>query len=185
MQEMRRKDREIKDFDKIIEIMNQCDVCRIALNDEEGFPYIVPLNFGMDIEENNQVVLYFHCAMKGKKLDLIKKDNRATFEMDCDHNFILYEERMSCTMGFASVIGRGTIEFVPDEDKFRALKILMRQYHSEDFKFNTEMIKVTTVLKMTVTDMVGKRRDNIHKNEKGKNINETIYGGVWRNTDRV
>lgn len=34
-------------------------------------------------------------------------------------------------------------------------------------------------------DMVGKRRDNIHKNEKGKNINETIYGGVWRNTDRV
>lgn len=104
MQEMRRKDRKIKDFDKIIEIMNQCDVCRIALN---------------------------------------------------------------------------------DEDKFRALKILMRQYHSEDFKFNTEMIKVTTVLKMTVTDMVGKRRDNIHKNEKGKNINETIYGGVWRNTDRV
>ena len=66
MQEMRRKDREIKDFDKIIEIMNQCDVCRIALN---------------------------------------------------------------------------------DEDKFRAFqKLLMRQYHSEDFKFNTEMIKVTTVL---------------------------------------
>ena len=36
MQEMRRKDREIKDFDRIIEIMNQCDVCRIALNDEES-----------------------------------------------------------------------------------------------------------------------------------------------------
>ena len=85
-----------------------------------------------------------------------------TFEMDCDHNFILYEERMSCTMGFASVIGHGTMEFVADEDKFAALKILMRQYHAEDFKFNTDMIKVTTVLKLTVTDMVGKRRNNIH-----------------------
>ncbi len=158
---MRRKDREITDFDQMIEIINKCDVCRIALNDE-GFPYIVPLNFGMDIEEDQQVVFYFHCAMEGKKLDLIRKDNRATFEMDCEHNFILYEERMSCTMGFASVIGHGTIEFVPDEDKYRALKILMRQYHAEDFKFNTDMIGVTTVLKMTVTDMVGKRRNNIH-----------------------
>ena len=35
-------------------------------------------------------------------------------------------------------------------------------YHSEDFKFNLEMMKVTTVLKMTVLDMVGKRRNNVH-----------------------
>ena len=40
--------------------------------------------------------------------------------------------------------------------------ILMRHYHAEDFKFNTDMIKVTAVLKLTVTDMVGKRRNNIH-----------------------
>ncbi len=157
---MRRKDREITDFNEIIEIIKKCDVCRIALNDED-FPYIVPLNFGLDVQ-GEQIFFYFHAAMEGKKLDLIAKDNRATFEMDCDHNFILYEERMSCTMGYASVIGHGTIETVKDEDKYEALKILMRQYHAEDFKFNTDMIKVTTVLKMTVTDMTGKRRNNIH-----------------------
>ena len=93
---------------------------------------------------------------------MIRKDNRVTFEMDCEHNFILYEERMSCTMGYASVIGHGTIEFVPEEEKFSALKVLMNQYHAEDFKFNTDMIKVTTVLKLKVMDMVGKRRNNIH-----------------------
>ena len=157
---MRRKDREITDFNEIIEIIKKCDVCRIALNDED-FPYIVPLNFGLDVQ-GEQVFFYFHAAMEGKKLDLIAKDNRATFEMDCDHNFILYGEQMSCTMGYASVIGHGTIETVKDEDKYEALKILMRQYHAEDFKFNTDMIKVTTVLKMTVTDMTGKRRNNIH-----------------------
>ena len=100
---MRRKDREITDFNEMLEIMKKCDVCMIALNDEE-FPYIVPLNFGLDIQED-KVLLYFHSAMKGKKLDLITKDNRAAFEMDCDHNFILYEERMSCTMGYASITG--------------------------------------------------------------------------------
>ena len=157
---MRRKDREITDFNEIIDIIKKCDVCRIALNDDE-YPYVVPLNFGLDVQ-GNQVFFYFHAAMEGKKLDLIAKDNRATFEMDCDHNFILYEERMSCTMGYASVIGHGTIEIVADEDKYESLKILMRQYHAEDFKFNTDMTKVTTVLKMTVTDMLGKRRNNIH-----------------------
>ena len=43
--------------------------------------------------------------------------------MDCEHNIILYEERMSCTMGYASVIGHGKIEFVDDEDKLEALKL--------------------------------------------------------------
>ena len=61
---MRRKDREITDFNEMLEIMKKCDVCRIALNDEE-FPYIVPLNFGLDIQED-KVLLYFHSAMKGK-----------------------------------------------------------------------------------------------------------------------
>ena len=109
-----------------------------------------------------QIELYFHCASEGTKLDLIRKDNRATFEMDCNHNFILYEERMSCTMGYESVIGHGTIEFIDDEHKFEALKILMNQYHAEDFKFNTAMMKVTTVFKLVVSDMTGKRRNNIH-----------------------
>lgn len=157
---MRRKDREITDFEEIIGIIKKCDVCRIALNDVD-FPYIVPLNFGLDVQ-GEQVFLYFHAAQEGKKLELIARDNRAAFEMDCDHSFLLYEERMSCTMGYASVMGRGTIDILPEEEKYAALKILMRQYHAEDFRFRTDMIKDTTVLRMTVTDMVGKRRNNIH-----------------------
>lgn len=157
---MRRKDREITDFHEMIDIMKKCDSCIVAMNDGD-FPYVVPMNFGLEVQ-GEQVFLYFHCAMEGKKLDLLKKDNRVTFEMDCDHNFILYEERMSCTMGYSSVIGHGTIDKVVDEDKYDALKILMRQYHAEDFKFNTDMMKVTTVLRLTVTDMKGKHRNNIH-----------------------
>ncbi|MCI8662025.1 MAG: pyridoxamine 5'-phosphate oxidase family protein [Hungatella sp.] len=157
---MRRKDREITDFHEIIEIIRKCDVCRLALNDE-GYPYIVPLNFGLDVR-GDQVYFYFHAAVKGKKLDLIAKDNRAAFEMDCGHNLLLFEEEMNCTMAYESVMGHGTIEHVPDEEKFQALKILMRQYHAEDFKFNTNMMKATTVLKMTVLDMTGKRRNNTH-----------------------
>lgn len=163
---MRRKDREITDFNEIINIIKKCDSCVIALNDD-GYPYIVPMNFGMSIEDE-QLYLYFHCANEGKKLDLIRKDNRATFEMDCEHNIILYEERMSCTMGYASVIGHGIFEFVDEEKKRDALKTLMRQYHSEDFIFSTKLLPATTVLRLKVLDMTGKRRNNIHPEEKSK-----------------
>lgn len=163
---MRRKDREITDFDEMMKIIAKCDTCRLALFDDE-FPYIVPLNFGTNVEEG-QLYLYFHSAKEGTKLDLIRKNNKVTFEMDCEHNIILYEERMSCTMGYASVIGHGNIEFVDDEDKLEALKIIMRHYHSEEFKFNTNMMKATTVLRLKVLDMTGKRRKNIHPNENKK-----------------
>ena len=153
---MRRKDREITNFNEMIEIIKKCDSCVLALNDE-GFPYLVPMNFGMDIEDG-QLYLYFHCAKEGRKLELIQKDNRASFEMDCEHKLVLQEEEMECSMGYASVIGQGTIEFVAEEDKFDALKILMGQYRSRDFKFDTRMLGVTTVLKMKVLNMTGKRK---------------------------
>ena len=49
---MRRKDREITDFDEMIKIIEKCDTCRLALNDGE-YPYIVPLNFGHEVKDGN------------------------------------------------------------------------------------------------------------------------------------
>ena len=163
---MIRSDREISNRAEQLAIIDSCDVCRIALNDpESGFPYIVPLNYGVDVEEDGTVYLYFHSAKRGLKLDLIARDNRASFEMDCDHRFIFYDERMSCTMGYRSVIGRGTIEMLPDEDKTRGLDILMRHYHAEDFTYNPKTVPATTVYRLKVERMWGKHRDNEHPGE--------------------
>lgn len=89
----------------MIRIIKRCDVCRIAMNDGE-FLYLVPLNFGLDIQDG-QVYLYFHGALEGKK-------------MDCNHKFIFHDDRMSCTMGYESIIGHGIMEFVKKEQKFDA-----------------------------------------------------------------
>lgn len=153
---MRRSDREIKDRQEIIDVIGKCDVCRIALNDD-GYPYIVPLNFGMR-EEDGTVVFYFHGAKEGKKYDLIRRDNRASFEMDCGHQLFLEEERGNCTMTYECVMGRGRIEIVPDEEKEEALILLMEHYRSADFPFNRAVIPMTTVFKLVVEEMTGKRR---------------------------
>ena len=69
---MRRSDREVTKFSDIIAIIEKCDVCRLALNDED-YPYILPLNFGINITEDNNLELYFHGASEGTKLKLIAK----------------------------------------------------------------------------------------------------------------
>ena len=66
---MRQENREIKEFNEIIEVMKNCDVCRLALNDDE-YPYILPLNFGMEIVDG-KVNLYFHSALEGYKVNYI------------------------------------------------------------------------------------------------------------------
>ena len=54
---MRRKDREITDFNEIINIIKKCDVCRIALNDKD-FPYIVPLTLDWISREKKYIYIF-------------------------------------------------------------------------------------------------------------------------------
>lgn len=155
---MKQKNREIKEFDEIIEVMKRCDVCRLALNDD-GYPYILPLNFGMEVADGN-IHLYFHSALEGYKVDLIKKDNRASFEMDCRHQLQYFEEKGYCTMAYESVIGSGRIRILGAEEKMDALRKLMNHYHKgKDAYFNPDAISRTLVYVLEVEKITGKRKE--------------------------
>lgn len=153
---MRRSDREITQFDEMVEVMRQCDVCRLALNAQE-VPYIIPLNFGMEVNDG-QVTLYFHGANEGTKYDLIARDNRASFEMDCGHRLIMDGEKQTCSMAYDSVIGRGLVESVDDKDRMHALKLIMAHYRQEDFPVPETVANRTCVFKLVISEMTGKRR---------------------------
>lgn len=155
---MRRADREIKDFEEIVQIIEKCDVCRLALNDEE-YPYILPLNFGMQVEKG-KIVLYFHGATEGKKYELIARNNKASFEMDCSHRLVLDGDKgnCKCTMEYESLIGQGTVEILSEDKKYDALCVLMKHYHKENCEFNKSVMPLTTVYKMTVDSYTAKKR---------------------------
>lgn len=155
---MRKKDREITDFNKIVEVIKNCDVCRLALNDD-GYPYVLPLNFGLEVVDGT-IYLYFHSALEGYKVDLIKKDNRASFEMDCKHQLQYFEEKGYCTMTYESVIGRGYIRILDEEEKLEALKKLMGHYHKDkEAYFNPAAISRTLVYVLEVEKVTGKRKE--------------------------
>ena len=154
---MRRHDREITDKNEILEIMDRCDVCRLAFNDGD-YPYILPLNFGIE-EKDGHIILYFHSAMEGYKTELIKRDNRVSFEMDCRHELKYDDEKGYCTMAYESVIGSGRIEVLPEEEKAKALRKIMEHYHhSEDTYFNPAAIPRTLVYMLMIEEMTAKRK---------------------------
>lgn len=154
---MRKADREIKNKEEIIDIIKRCDVIRLAFNNGD-YPYILPLNFGFEVK-NDKVIFYLHSALEGTKVEIMRKDNRASFEMDTKHELQYYEEKGNCTMSYESVIGRGRIRILSEEEKMNALKKLMGHYHkSEDTYFNPAAISRTLVYSLEVEEMTAKRK---------------------------
>ncbi len=153
---MRRKDREIKNFEAIVSVIGHCRVCRIAFFDAD-YPYIVPLNFGFEAK-GETLTLYFHCANEGKKLELLRANNNVAFEMDRPKEFIDGEKACFSTMLYESVCGTGTLSITSEDDKIQGLTVIMRQYSDKrEIIFDDKALKDVTVLKLTVDKITGKR----------------------------
>lgn len=152
---MRRKDREVIDFEKIKEIISECDVIRLGLR-EGSYPYIVPMNFGYEIIDE-QIYFYIHGAVEGHKIDLMKINKVCSFEMDCGHKLELMYEHKNVTMRYKSLMGKADIEFLDGDDKYRALDILMNKSEkTKDFEYNRSMAENTMTARLRVTEYSAK-----------------------------
>jgi len=149
---LRRKEKEIKDRMELAEIIEQGKICRLGLS-QNNVPYIVPMNYGF-IGNN----LYFHSAKDGKKLDIIKKNNYACFEIEIETKIIKAEKACNWGMRYKSIIGYGHIEEVSErKEKKYGLLSLMRQYDkNRDWIFDDDGFNKTLVLKLTIEQMSGK-----------------------------
>ena len=157
---MRRRDREITDNEKIKEIIKACNCCRLGLNDN-GKVYIVPLNFGFT-EENEKYTFYFHGAKTGRKLDIIKQNNYAGFELDTNHEiYTKGDKACDYTARFQSIIGNGKVTIIENSDeKIKALLELMKHNTGKsEWEFDERMIKAVTVFKLEVEEMSCKEHE--------------------------
>jgi nitroimidazol reductase NimA-like FMN-containing flavoprotein (pyridoxamine 5'-phosphate oxidase superfamily) len=158
---LRRKDREISGVEDILEIIRKCTVCRLGMA-ENGIPYIVPLNFGYEYRDN-MLTLYFHSAREGKKIDILKKNNRVCFEMDAGHQLTPGDKACDYGFNYASVLGLGTVEFIEEEaEKIRALNLLMKHQTGEDrdFAYREADLRAVAVYRLRVETFTGKQRSS-------------------------
>lgn len=177
---MRRKDREVLGDGNIAKIIEQCTTCHVAMMDDAGVPYVIPLSFGYSLKDG-VLELYFHCAHVGKKLDCIRKNPNVAFSM-CVENRIEIHEDVYCKSGrfYASVVGQGKAEIVEDSaEKCRGLSLLMERQAAgaphasgsapsmyaasqsaapRKFEFTPAQAAAVTVFKITSTNFTGKAK---------------------------
>lgn len=152
---MRRKDREVLDESKIDEFIRNCDCCRLGFYDKENDEvYIVPLNFGYSNKDGKKV-LYFHGAREGRKIDLISKREKVTFEMDSNHELITGKMACNYSERYQSVMGKGLISFIEEkEEKIIALnEIMFQSTGKKDWEFEEPMLNAVAIYKVEITDL--------------------------------
>lgn len=154
---MTRREREITDREEILGILNKCKVVHIGLTDGDQ-PYIVPMNYGYTYEDG-RLTLYLHGALTGYKYEVIEKNPKVCFEMECD--VVPFSGKVACQYGttYSSIIGKGVAEIVDAvEEKMNALTILMKTQTGRDFTFEEKLVSIVNVIRIDVTEFTAKRR---------------------------
>lgn len=127
---MRRKDREVKNREECYDILKRCDTVKIAMKGAV-YPYVVPVSFGMEVAED-KIIIYFHCAQKGNKLELLRADPHVCVEGEI---FIKTEKtEHGITARYESVIGFGKCSFVSEhEEIIHGMKLLTGHYGYKEY----------------------------------------------------
>lgn len=148
---------EVTDINEIKEILDKSMVVHVGMVDGDE-PYVVPMNYGYTLEDG-VLSIYLHGATVGRKLDIIRKNPKVFFEMECD--VVPFEGKVACQYGttYASVMGLGKAEILEmPEDKIDGLIKVMKTQTGKDFTFDERMVGIVSVIKITATDFTAKKR---------------------------
>ena len=123
----------IKSKEKIIQFLHSERVGRIATTDENGFPFIAPMNFVY-----YQDTIYVHGLARGEKYTNLQKNPKCGFEVDKELSFLpsyfseFPNDASKASTMYISVVIKGNAEFVTDlKEKTNALNALMEKSQTE------------------------------------------------------
>jgi len=149
--------------EEIHELLQSAEIGRLGLFAED-YPYIVPVNFAFVNEK-----IYFHGSFKGKKIELIKQDNRVCFELDTGH-VIPPEKTGDCSYSYRSVIVYGEARLLENHETgpfMAGAKGLFEKYaatHVPELK--EEHMKKTQVVEVTIHKATGKKSSDLCKEDQ-------------------
>ena len=151
MREMRRKDKEIG-VDDAIKLLTESEYGVLSTVDNDGQPYGVPLNYAY--KDN---CIYFHCALKGHKIDNIGDNSKVSFCVV--GNTEILPSKFSTK--YVSAVAFGLASEVQGKERYDALVLVLDKFSPEFMKEGKKYIekldKVTKVLKIKIEHISGKQ----------------------------
>ncbi len=150
--DVRRQDR-LLEKNEAISLLEIGEFGVLSMASSETGAYGIPFNYVWD----RKLYLYFHCAPEGKKLELLKIDNRATFCVVGRTNVIA--EKFST--GYESIILTGTVSHnLSVDEKRRGLELLAEKYSPGNKvggeKYIDKLFSKTEVLRFEIKTCSGK-----------------------------
>ena len=152
---MRRKDKEIVDEKVMVSIIEKAIICRVGMC-WQNEPYVIPMNFGY--QDKN---IYLHSAREGRKLDILRNNDKVCIEFDVDVKLVQSQEACETSMKYKSVLIFGTAVILEDTaEKKRALDIIMHHYYYHNspsvFHFPEDVLEKVIIIKVKIEEMTGK-----------------------------
>ncbi|MHA1969695.1 MAG: pyridoxamine 5'-phosphate oxidase family protein [Candidatus Hodarchaeales archaeon] len=144
MREIRRKEKTIKDLDKIKDILIRTKYVTIAMS-KSNSPYLVTLSHGYDKDKN---CIYFHCASEGKKIEYLSDNNIIWGQAIDDLGYL----DGKCNHAFKTAQFRGKVIFIDDyNEKKTALTIMINQLENnpEDI-LEKQLERESSISKVTI-----------------------------------
>ena len=146
-------------------LLQQCLVGRIGTIDNDGVPYITPVNY---IYESDLDRIYIHHSSKGGHLlTNLKYSSRVCFEVDQPGAIVNVSPGMHICNGdqiYRSVICFGHMLVVNSEEKIRGLRLLGSKYSGKPVLVQTDELESAkldrlVVLAIDIETMTGKCRE--------------------------
>jgi len=149
---MRRQDRGISEAEAVT-LLASAEYGFLATVDEDGAPYLLPLNF---VYDNGSV--FFHCAYEGQKMDNLRRDGRVCFTV-VGKTRVISEQ---FTTMYESALLRGTAKTIENEPKKQALIRLCQKYCPENLDeagvYIEKSFHRTCVVQITIDSITGKSK---------------------------
>jgi nitroimidazol reductase NimA-like FMN-containing flavoprotein (pyridoxamine 5'-phosphate oxidase superfamily) len=154
----------LSELAKMEEILQHAEVGRLALA-ANHLPYIIPLNF---LYWDGKIA--FHCGWKGKKLDLIAKNNACCFEVDEFMGEVSYHYDSLCHLDYDSVLAFGVARIENDneikKDVFQRLhakykEIYRKPIASGGVRFDEARLDEACCVVIDVQELSGRRERTI------------------------
>ena len=145
----------IEERERMETVISRCDICFVGMADDEGLPYVLPMNFGY---ENG--VVYLHSGPEGRKVDILQKHDHLCIAFCHGHELVYQSEQVACSYGMRSesVLCRGRAIPVGDmEEKRHALDVMMRHFcPGKSFRYGDPAVRHIRIWKVPVEEMTGK-----------------------------
>ena len=143
-----------------LDVMDKAPYMTVSMTDTNGMPYSVPLS----LVRTNDNTFYFHCALEGKKLDILRTNPHVCLTAVSKCKPTVGPKDGSFTLEFKSAIALGQAEMVTDDtEKREALRAICQRFlpkHMDAFEAAVERSMArTAVVRITLTEPpVGKRK---------------------------